>query len=381
MIPETRLVEQPPAQRMSRPSYPEGLEILVRSIQQLSLARDLTEITSIVRRTARALTGADGATFILKEGEFCYYVDESAISPLWKGRRFPLQSCVSGWVMKHRASCLIEDIAQDDRVPRDVYRETFARSMLMVPIRTLDPIGAIGNYWAETHRPAANDVRLLQALADATAATLERIRIDQHLEELVRIRTDKLRRTNERLREEIAERRRAEEEIRRLSLVDSLTGLANRRGFLQRADQELRRLKREGGAALLFFADVDGLKVINDTFGHLEGDQLLWDYASILRSVFRESDIVARLGGDEFAVFALDDNAAAIRWRLEQRTAWFNEHSRRRYQVSASIGFVGINGELSRAADIEELLARADREMYAAKRSRSNDRAAAQRME
>src|SRR5262249_31331827 len=78
-----------------RPS--EDYERLVAVIRQLSLARDLPAIMTIVRRAARQLTGADGATFIIREEKVCYYADEDAIGPLWKGQRFPVESCISGW--------------------------------------------------------------------------------------------------------------------------------------------------------------------------------------------------------------------------------------------------------------------------------------------
>ena len=74
---------------------------LLRAANELSHARDLATVTSIVSKAGRELTGADGVTFVLRENDQCYYVDEDAIGPLWKGRRFPMDACVSGWVMEH----------------------------------------------------------------------------------------------------------------------------------------------------------------------------------------------------------------------------------------------------------------------------------------
>src|SRR5580658_1372400 len=76
---------------------PKGWERLVGVVQALSMARDLDAVTEIVRRAARELTGADGATFVLREGDLCFYADEDAIAPLWKGKRFPIGTCISGW--------------------------------------------------------------------------------------------------------------------------------------------------------------------------------------------------------------------------------------------------------------------------------------------
>src|SRR4051812_38289785 len=83
---------------------------LVEVIQDLSLTRSLPEIMSIVQRAARELVLADGATFVLRENNFCYYADEDAITPLWKGKRFPMEKCISGWSMINRMEAIIEDI-------------------------------------------------------------------------------------------------------------------------------------------------------------------------------------------------------------------------------------------------------------------------------
>ncbi len=155
---------------------------LVGTVQALSLARSVPEIQEIVRTAARRLTGADGATFVLRDGPRCYYADEDAISPLWKGQRFPLDQCVSGWAMMNRTPAVIADIYEDPRVPHEAYRRTFVKSMAMVPIRAREPIGAIGNYWAEQHAPSDREIALLQALADSTAVAMENVSVHEELE-------------------------------------------------------------------------------------------------------------------------------------------------------------------------------------------------------
>src|ERR1043166_734932 len=140
---------------------PQRVAELVETVQRLSLARDRATVQEIVRRAARRLTGADGATFVLRDGDRCHYADEDAIAPLWKGQRFPMSACISGWAMLHRRSAVIPDIYADDRIPHDAYRRTFVKSLVMVPIRTLEPVGAIGTYWATPHAPTTAEVRLL----------------------------------------------------------------------------------------------------------------------------------------------------------------------------------------------------------------------------
>jgi serine phosphatase RsbU (regulator of sigma subunit) len=181
--------------------YARGMARLVQAVQELSLARSLPEVQRIVRTAARELTGCDGATFVLRDDGKCYYADEDAIAPLWKGSRFPLESCISGWAMLNRDAAVIPDIYLDARIPHDAYRPTFVKSLVMVPIRKLDPIGAIGNYWATTRQPSEQEVSLLQALADATSIALENVQVYSELEQRVHDRTAALERANEQIRQ------------------------------------------------------------------------------------------------------------------------------------------------------------------------------------
>ena len=179
--------------------YLQAMERLVGVVQDLSLARDLPRVMEIVRRAARELTGADGATFVLREGDQCHYADEDAIAPLWKGRRFPLNACISGWAMLNRDAAVIEDIYADSRIPADAYRPTFVKSLVMVPIRTAKPVGAIGSYWAIRRQPRPEEVRLLQALADSTSVAMQNVQLYAELEQKVLDRTARLQAANEEL--------------------------------------------------------------------------------------------------------------------------------------------------------------------------------------
>ena len=121
---------------------------LLDAAHELATAGGLAEVTRVVRHAARSLAGAEGATFVLREGDSVHYLDEEAIAPLWKGCRFPVQACVSGWAMLHRQAVAIEDVTADPRIPQDLYRPTFVRSLLMVPVGTPEPVAGIGVYWA-----------------------------------------------------------------------------------------------------------------------------------------------------------------------------------------------------------------------------------------
>lgn len=169
-----------------------GVMRLIAAMQALSLARHLETIVHIACKAAREISCADGATFILRDGDMCHYADEDAIAPLWKGQRFPMSACIGGWVMKNRGAVVIKDIYADDRISFDAYRPTFVKSLVVAPIHTQDPMGAIGLYWKEHHAAGDAEVELLQALANSTSAAMENAQLYTKLEQQVKNRNRQL---------------------------------------------------------------------------------------------------------------------------------------------------------------------------------------------
>jgi two-component system cell cycle response regulator len=166
------------------------------------------------------------------------------------------------------------------------------------------------------------------------------------------------------------ERSRLQMELQRLSLVDPLTGLYNRRGFTTLAAQHLKLASRSKRGFGIFSIDVDGLKKVNDRDGHAAGDRLLTDVAGVLTSAFRGSDIVARMGGDEFAVMAMDlqkEHLPLLEARLAERLRRRNADVPPDQAAGFSAGSVYFDPAGS--ATLEDLLERADRLMYEKKRS------------
>ena len=157
------------------------MDSLLETATALASARTLDDVTRIVRSSARELTRADGVSFVLKEDGNCFYADEDAISPLWKGSRFPLHTCISGWAMLNREIVVVPDIYLDARIPHEVYSPTFVKSLVMVPVREVDPIGAIGAYWAQPHEATPQEQQVLQAIANAAALALRNIELDASL--------------------------------------------------------------------------------------------------------------------------------------------------------------------------------------------------------
>ena len=168
--------------------------------------------------------------------------------------------------------------------------------------------------------------------------------------------------------------------LRSLSLFDELTGLYNRRGFLTLAEQHLKTAQRTGSGFLLVYADMDGLKAINDRFGHHEGSQAIARAGDMLRKTFRTSDILARLGGDEFTVLApdvSDEHPELIIARLRRNLDEYNGLRLHPYDISLSVGAVRYD---PRADDtLEAALARADEAMYLDKQNKRRSAGAAAR--
>lgn len=318
---------------MEAPAQEQSIDSLITAVQRLSLADSIEEVQEVVRTAARELTGADGATIVMRDGEFCFYADEDAIDQGLKGQRFPLEASISGWVMLTRSPAVVEDIDADERFPFQADRPTSVRSLAMVPIRSLDPIGAIGNYWAERHRPTPLEVSLLQSLADATAVAIDNVSLAGGAH------------------------------------VDDLTGVATRRGFFVEAGNRFASARARDRQCTVAFADVDGLKQVNDRAGHDAGSALISDAARILVDMAGPEAVVGRLGGDEFAIY-LDGVAdpEELRARLTALCDQANADGR---EPRVSISFGAITAWAEAAESLDRVIAAADMTMYLDKRNRT----------
>ncbi len=174
---------------------------------------------------------------------------------------------------------------------------------------------------------------------------------------------------------DITDRKQMEEQIVAISMTDQLTGLHNRRGFFTLAEQHLKLSSRMKMGMLLFFADLDGMKWINDTLGHDEGDRALTDVAVMLKETFRSSDIIARTGGDEFAILTINTTGISpeiIITRLQDRVDKHNNDRDRSCKISISVGTAYYDPD--NPCSLDELISRADRLMYNQKRSKNQSR-------
>jgi diguanylate cyclase (GGDEF)-like protein len=163
----------------------------------------------------------------------------------------------------------------------------------------------------------------------------------------------------------LRDRERVLEELRTLSLSDELTGLYNRRGFFILAEQQIKIATRTRRGMLLVSADLDGLKKINDGFGHHEGDRAIVDAGQILRQSFRESDIISRIGGDEFVILITEKpeiNAEVLFGRLRKNLEAHNRRVQRPYPFSISMGVATFDPQ--NPNDLNSLMIAADKSMY-----------------
>lgn len=260
---------------------PADAEALLDAARDLAGAREVEDVTAIVRRAARALTRADGVTFVLREGDRVHYADEDAIAPLWKGSRFPAKACISGWAMEHRTTVVIEDVFADERIPHDLYRSTFVKSLAMVPVRREDPVAAIGAYWAAPHLADARELALLEALAGLAAVALANAALWADLRRALLARDDFLVRASHELRTPLSPLKlRLQSALRR---IDTGHPAAEVREAVAFAERDVKRLESIADALLdasrvgergveLSVEEVDLAEIAGDAASEIEAE-------------------------------------------------------------------------------------------------------------
>ena len=210
--------------------------------------------------------------------------------------------------------------------------------------------------------------RLLETILELSVAALGRISSRTALEDLVTIQYRQMADSALAHAEELARRDASESAVRILALTDVLTGLNNRRGFYVQAEHLFRLARRKHAGCSVIYADIDGLKLVNDRLGHAAGDQLIKDASAVLRESLRDSDVLARFGGDEFVAFVLDDaHPRVMLARLRANLHAFNLMQERTYHLAVSAGAVRCDPASGTA--LAAYVQLADQEMYLHKRS------------
>ena len=278
----------------------------------------------------------------------------------------------------------VQALLESEALFRDLFRSSSAVMYLVDPLslRLVDVNAAAASFYGyaraemlgmDLHRLTVHSAEDLRSMIDSIRADEHTTVIEEHqmlsdgTVRIVEIHSTPMR-INRRafdlaIVQDVTEQRRAHKELQRLASTDDLTGALNRRRFLEIAADELARSDRYGRDAALLMLDLDHFKAINDTKGHLAGDEVLAAFAHECASLMREHDHFARLGGEEFAVF-LPETGLPAALALAERIRAAAEH----VGVTVSIGAA----QREPGTDIEVLYAQADKNLYAAKQAGRN---------
>jgi diguanylate cyclase (GGDEF)-like protein len=357
---------------------PDRLSILLRIGLRLTAERDLEPLLRmIIEETTTVMTAERSSLFLVdrEKNEMWARIAQGVdVVEL----RFPLGVGIAGTVGLTGEIINIPDAYGDPRFNPEFDKKTGFRtkSILCVPLKNRrgEVIGAIQVLNKRAGSFSGEDETLLSALSSQAAVAIENADLyrrlgvlNQSLERKVEERTAELTRTNERLT--VLNR-----ELEQISITDGLTQVYNRRYFMERLRQEVKRVNRYGPPASLLMIDIDHFKKVNDTYGHQAGDVVLCNVAGLVRGALRETDLFARYGGEEFVLLATGTEQSgafilAERLRKLIEGAVFT-HGSISIAVTVSIG-IGI-WETSISEDFEELIRRADAALYRAKEQGRN---------
>jgi len=322
------------------PSRKQLLKVIEIQTELLKLGNDLSKVMQLVVTETLPLIVAEGAAIELAEDGEMVYRAASGIAAPDLGLRLKIAASLSGLSVMKGEVLTCDDSEVDPRVDKEACRKLGLRSMIVLPLKFSGV--TVGVLKAMSKRPRKfkeRDVTLLSMLSDAVAAAMYFS---------VRYESD---------------------ELFVKATHDSMTGLANRALFMDRLRENVARTSRSNTPTGVLMVDMDGLKQINDTFGHRIGDAVIVEFSNRLKKVTRESDTTARLGGDEFGVILaplehpeeVDVAVQRIQTKLQPPFAFEDS----KFELNASIGSAVMPTD---GLEPERLLELADQRMYAVKR-------------
>lgn len=324
------------------PTSDQLMSVIAVQSEIAMLGLDLGGVMALVVERILELVRADGAAIELAEGDHMVYSAASGRAASQLGLRLDVQGSLSGLCVRMGETLCCDDSETDSRVDREACRKVGLRSMIVMPLRHKGiPVGVLKAMSAEPAHFSDGDVAVLGLLSEVVAASMYFA---------TKYDTDDLffRATH-----------------------DGLTGLANRSLFMDRLRTAVSQGERDRRIAGLLMIDMDGLKQVNDNFGHRAGDAIIREFADRIRTVARTSDTVARLGGDEFAMVLTpiepEHGIDAILGRLDKVIEPPFSFEGKVYTLRASIG-AALHPE--DGAEIGALIDVADQRMYAVKRGR-----------
>lgn len=326
----------------SKPGPDHLLDIIRIQTEIAKLGLDLGGVMALVAQRAQSLTNASGAVVELAEGDEMIYRAAAGIAESLLGLRLKRKGSLSGHCVEVGHPLRCDDSETDERVDREACRRVGLRSMIVVPLKHSDAVVGVLKVLAPV--PGAfreTDIQLLELMSELIAASMFHA-VKYEANELFHRATH-----------------------------DALTGLANRALFFDRLRQRIVQAQRNSERFGILNLDMDGLKQINDQFGHRAGDAAIKELAARIKDASRQADTAARIGGDEFGVilFRVDNREGAelASHRFSQRIASPFLFEQRALALNASIGLVVFPDD---GTEMDALLEKADQSMYEVKRRR-----------
>jgi len=319
------------------------MEIIRLQTEIAKQGLDLSGVVQAVVERIPSFTNAEGAIVEYVEGDEMVYRGASGFVAPLMGTRVKRDASLSGLCVRLGQVLRSDDVILDPRVDAAPYEEVGVRSMVVAPLKHEgSAVGALKIVSTTTHAFTARDVRVLELMSELIAAAM------------------------------YYAARNETSALYQQATHDSLTGLANRSLFFDRLRNRVSPGRRQLEPLGILIADMDGLKRINDTYGHRAGDAAIREIALRISRIPRKSDIVARLGGDEFGVILgeISDRSdlLMIVERISQQTDQPFRFEGRIINLTASIGHARFPED---GNDVDALLEAADRSMYKMKRNRT----------
>jgi len=322
------------------------LEVIATQTEIVKLGLDLGGVMSFVAERAQTLTDALGAVVELAEGEEMVYRAASGLGKPQLGLRLPRRGSLSGLCVETGRAMRCDDTETDVRVDREACRRVGLRAMVVAPlIHNSETVGVLKVASPKVAAFGDEHMKILELMSELIAAAM------------------------------FNAAKFAPSELYYRATHDDLTGVGNRALFHDRLRQSLAQAKRQDEHVGILNLDMDGLKFINDNYGHRAGDAAIKETAQRIQCVARESDTVARLGGDEFGVIlsgvrdVADVEHQAERIGTQIRKGFSFEETPLKLDASVGMAVFPQDG-----SDINQLLEKADQSMYRIKRSRKADR-------
>jgi len=318
------------------------MEIIRLQTEIAKLGLDLSGVVNAVVERIPTITNAEGAIVEYAEGNDMVYRGASGIARPLLGTRVKREASLSGLCVRQGQILRCDDTMTDSRVDREPCQQSGIRSMIVAPLKhNGSAVGVVKLVSTSTHAFTARDVRVLELMSELIAAAMYYAARNE---------------TNA---------------LYQQATHDSLTGLANRTLFFDRLRHRISSGRRQVDPLGILVIDMDGLKRVNDSYGHRAGDAALREMALRISRIPRRSDLVARLGGDEFGVILGDvsdrNDLLTIVERLSQETDQPFHFEGRTLDLTASIGLARFPED---GNDVDALLEAADRSMYQMKRTR-----------